>query len=234
MSEDTKYWVVIPAAGVGTRMDADIPKQYIPVYGKTILEHTLDCFLQREDINSIVVAIAENDKHWSSLSVSSDPRVITTQGGAERYQSVLNGLKVLSGRASENDWVMVHDAARPCLHQSAIDRLMVELDSHPVGGILALQCADTMKRANAENEIEGTVERENLWRAQTPQMFRYKKLLLSLETALENNMRVTDEAMAIELAGLKPKLIDGHQENIKITKNDDLSNAENYLKMMSL
>ena len=220
---------MIPAAGVGARMGVDSPKQYIDINGKTIIEHTLNCFLQRTEIEKIVVAIAEDDPYWPTLGVARNKKILTAPGGKERFQSVLNGLTVLSGIADDNDWVLVHDAARPCLNQSAINRLIDELRSHDVGGILGLPCRDTMKRANTSGEIEATIDRGHLWHAQTPQMFRYKKLLTALEKVVEQNMFVTDEAMAMELSGEKPLLIKGHPENIKITHKDDLPYAEMYL-----
>lgn len=230
MTNDARYWVLIPAAGVGRRMEADMPKQYIKVEDKTIIEHTLSCFLQREEIERIVVAIADKDDYWPALPISKDNKVITAPGGKERYQSVLNGLQVLSEMAEEHDWVLVHDAARPCLQQSVIDRLMIELRTHETGGILALPCRDTMKRADVNNEITATVERENLWHAQTPQMFRYGKLVSALEKVLCEGTLVTDEAMAMELSGYKPKLVLGQSENIKLTHKDDLESVKNYLK----
>jgi 2-C-methyl-D-erythritol 4-phosphate cytidylyltransferase len=229
MAESIKYWVVIPAAGVGTRMGVDIPKQYISVNDKTILEHTIDCFLGREEIVKITVAISKADEFWPTLSISSHEKIITAPGGAERYQSVLNSLHAIANMADENDWVLVHDAARPCLNESAIDRLLQELSTNDVGGILALPCRDTMKRANTDIEIEKTIERESLWHAQTPQMFRYGKLVKAIEHALQEKIVVTDESMAMELAGYKPKLVQGHQENIKITHKDDLKYLKLYL-----
>ena len=232
MSNSVKYWVIIPAAGVGARMDVDKPKQYISAHGKTIIEHTIDCFIDREEIEKIVVVISKTDEYWSSLPISSHDKIITAPGGDERYQSVLNGLNELKDKADENDWVLVHDAARPCLDQSAIDRLMIKLRNHDIGGILALPCRDTMKRSNEAGEIEATVERESLWRAQTPQMFKYGKLFSAIEKALGENIVVTDEAMAMELSGYKPMLVHGHQENIKVTQKDDLKQLNLYLDKM--
>lgn len=230
MYEDGKYWVVIPAAGTGTRMNADRPKQYLAIGGKTVLEYTLDCFLQRDEIEGVMVAISKQDQHWPALPVADNKKVIVTAGGKQRFHSVLNSLNALSETADERDWVLVHDAARPCLSQSAIDRLMIALRSHDVGGILALPCKDTMKRSDDNNAIETTVARERLWHAQTPQMFRYGKLLAALRKAQAENQPVTDEAMALESCGEKPKLIMGHLENIKLTHNDDLQLAAIYLK----
>ena len=233
MSSDVRYWVVIPAAGVGKRMGVDKPKQYIQVSNKTIIEHTIECFLGREEIEKVVVVISNTDEYWPELQISKHEKVITAPGGAERYQSVFNGLKELQDKAEQNDWVLVHDAARPCLSQSAIDRLMIELREHEVGGILAMPCRDTMKRSNEKSEIIDTVERESLWHAQTPQMFKYEKLYSAISDVLEKDIVVTDEAMAIELSGFKPLLVIGQQENIKITHKDDLKYIETYLNEMN-
>ena len=151
MSSDVRYWVVIPAAGVGKRMGVDKPKQYIQASNKTIIEHTIECSLGREEIEKVVVVISNSDEYWPELQISKHEKVITAPGGAERYQSVFNGLKELQDKAEQNDWVLVHDAARPCLSQSAIDRLMIELREHEVGGILAMPCRDTMKRSNEKS-----------------------------------------------------------------------------------
>jgi len=233
MSNNARYWVVIPAAGVGKRMGVDKPKQYISVNDKTILEHTINCFINREEIEAIVVVISKADEYWSDLEISKHEKIITAPGGDERYHSVANGLQVLQDKAKEHDWVLVHDAARPCLNQSAIDRLMIELRTHEVGGILALPCRDTMKRANESSEIVDTVERESLWHAQTPQMFKYEKLNAAIEKILSDNIIITDEAMAMELSGYKPLIIQGHLENIKITHKDDLQYLEHYLNEMT-
>jgi len=233
MSNNARYWVVIPAAGVGKRMAVDKPKQYISVNNKTIIEHTIDCFIKREEIEAVVVVISKTDEYWLALEIAKHKKIITAPGGDERYQSVFNGLQALKDKAKDDDWVLVHDAARPCLSQSAIDRLMINLRSHDVGGILAMPCRDTMKRANEAGEIIDTVERESLWHAQTPQMFRYEKLFSAIEKILNEDIVVTDEAMAMEMAGYKPLLVQGHQENIKITHKDDLQYLEHFLNEMT-
>ena len=232
MSDSLKYWVVIPAAGEGLRMDVGKPKQYISINNKTIIEHTIDCFIYREEIEKIIVAISKEDEFWATLEISGHDKIMTASGGKERYQSVLNSLQMLSGEAKDDDWVMVHDAARPCLNQSAIDRLIIELKTHDIGGILAMPCRDTMKRASDTGEIDGTVERQSLWHAQTPQMFKYGKLLLAIQDALKNKAAITDEAMAVERLGFKPMLVLGHQENIKLTYKDDLESLKAYLDRM--
>lgn len=231
---NVKNWVVIPAAGVGSRMQADRPKQYLPLLDKTIIEHTIGCFLNRDDIEAIVVVIAENDPYWSNLDISKNEKVILAPGGEERYASVMNGLKVLQDKAQANDWVLVHDAARPCLRASDIDELMTQLENDEVGGILAVPVRDTMKRANTIDEISNTIERKDLWHALTPQMFRYEKLYDALESSITNNLNATDESMALEHKKLTVKLVKGHYDNIKITHHDDLELAELYLKRMKV
>ncbi len=233
MPDNARYWVVIPAAGVGKRMEVDKPKQYISVNDKTILEHTINCFINREEIVGVVVAISKSDEYWPTLEIAEHEKIIVAPGGEERYQSVFNGLQMLKNKAESDDWIMVHDAARPCLNQSAIDRLIINLRSHDVGGILAMPCRDTMKRGNPSGEIVDTVEREFLWHAQTPQMFKFGKLFSAIEKVLDKDIIVTDEAMAMELSGHKPMLIQGQQDNIKITHKDDLQHLKYYLNEMT-
>ncbi|MFO7592840.1 MAG: 2-C-methyl-D-erythritol 4-phosphate cytidylyltransferase [Pseudomonadota bacterium] len=228
MIDKQKYWAVIPAAGVGKRMQADRPKQYLALHGKTVLEHTLSRFLDHPQIAGVVVAVTDGDPYWRDLAIA-HPKLLTASGGEERCHSVLNALHVLSQHADSDDWVLVHDAARPCLRREDIDRLISTLDNHPVGGLLGLPVADTMKRTTADGTVIETVSRENLWRALTPQMFRVNDLYQALETALASRQLVTDEASAMELAGKAPKMIEGHGDNIKITRPQDLRLAELYL-----
>ena len=229
MSTGLRYWAVIPAAGVGTRMRADVPKQYLSINHKTILEHTLERFCSHAKIDGVVVAISGDDDIWKTLDISSHPKITVVEGGVERCHSVLNGLRAISDQASSNDWVLVHDAARPCLRNEDIDRLMDTLEGHDVGGLLGLPVKDTMKRADNTGTIQETVDREGLWHALTPQMFHLGVLIDSLENALSNDLIVTDEAQAIELIGLQPVLVEGHPGNIKITQNNDLALAELFL-----
>lgn len=228
MTHQYKYWAVIPAAGVGKRMQADRPKQYLELHGKTVLEHTLSRFLEHPHIQGVVVIVSDGDPYWQELALT-HPRLMITTGGAERCHSVLNGLQLLREQAAESDWVLVHDAARPCLRIEDIDRLINTLQDHPVGGLLGLPVADTMKRTAADDTIIETVPRENLWRALTPQMFRLEELYQALKTALDGKQLVTDEASAMELAGKSPKMIEGHGDNIKITRPQDLALAALYL-----
>ena len=229
MSTGLRYWAVIPAAGIGTRVQADVPKQYLSIKHKTILEHTLERFCLHPKIEGVVVAISGNDDIWKTLDISSHPKITDVEGGVERCHSVLNGLRALSDHASSNDWVLVHDAARPCLRNEDIDRLIDTLEGHDVGGLLGLPVRDTMKRADITGTIQETVDREDLWHALTPQMFHLDVLIDSLENALSKDLLVTDEAQAIELNGLQPVLVEGQPDNIKITHNNDLALAELFL-----
>lgn len=235
MTSKNNIWVIIPAAGVGRRMKSSTAKQYLLLNGKPVLEHTLNVFLNHAAISEIVVAVSKEDEYWSTLSVGNQKPVHKAEGGKERCDSVLNGLKYIESHANDDDWVLVHDAARPCLRQQDLSLLINKLSNHNVGGILAVPVRDTMKRAQVNsNQIEKTVDRNNLWHALTPQMFRYKMLKEALETALDNNQEITDEASAIELAGFQPELIEGHADNLKVTRPEDLKLAEFFLKQAEL
>lgn len=224
-----KFWAVIPAAGIGSRMQAGIPKQYLQINGKCILEYTLECFCSHPGITGVVVAVATADDHWHNLAVASHAKVTTAAGGAERFNSVLNGLRHLQQQADAEDWVLVHDAVRPCLHHDDIDRLLTELGEHPVGGLLALPVRDTMKRVNDDGEVTETVDRSGLWHALTPQMFRLAMLEQAIARAVDGEQMITDEAQAMELCGYRPVVVQGRADNIKITHKGDLPLAELYL-----
>ncbi|KFI23445.1 2-C-methyl-D-erythritol 4-phosphate cytidylyltransferase [Nitrosococcus oceani] len=226
----SSYWAVVPAAGVGKRMEADIPKQYLPLMGKTVIEHTLARLLQHPRIQAVVVAVSSEDRWWSERLFQDNERIIRVTGGAERCHSVRNGLESLMALAAPEDWVLVHDAARPCLRKEDIDRLIETLHDHPMGGLLALPISDTVKRADAEGSVMETVDRKGLWRAMTPQMFPLAKLYNSLREAIAAGVQVTDEASAMEWAGFSPRLIEGYSDNIKITHPRDLAQAEVFLK----
>ncbi|WP_127477307.1 2-C-methyl-D-erythritol 4-phosphate cytidylyltransferase [Sulfurivermis fontis] len=224
-----RHWVVIPAAGVGARMKADRPKQYLPLRGRTVIEHTLACFTHHPAISGIVVALSPGDPYWPELHIDSAIPLHVAAGGQERCHSVLNALRLLAQHADANDWVLVHDAARPCLARSDIDQLCAELEHDEVGGILAVPVRDTMKRADGEGRISATEDRTTLWHALTPQMFRLGLLTQALEQALADGFVVTDEASAVEHAGLRPKLVEGRADNIKVTRPEDLALAEFFL-----
>ena len=226
-----RFWAVIPAAGTGKRMDSAIPKQYLPLHGKTVLEHTLRHIIGHPSIAAVVVVIAQDDQYWPGLaSVFAEQSLIVVHGGAERCNSVINGLRALSGHAAPQDWVLVHDAARPCVRREDIDRLMESLKDHPIGGLLGIPVTDTMKSTDVQGNIIKTVQREGLWRALTPQMFRYEMLLQALQSIIDRGVLVTDESEAMEMSGNSPQMVEGHADNIKITRPQDLSFAEMYLQ----
>jgi 2-C-methyl-D-erythritol 4-phosphate cytidylyltransferase len=228
MISSTPCWAVVPAAGVGKRMQADRPKQYLPLAGKTVLEHTLDRLLQSAAFQFVVVAISVEDPYWPELAISRHSHIITAPGGKERADSVLSALKVLQGRANENDWVLVHDAARPCLTSADITRLIQTLKDDEVGGILALSSHDTLKQV-AGDSIVATIDRKHIWRALTPQMFRFGMLRDALQQG-EGNPAITDEASALEIQGFRPKIVEGRPDNIKITRPEDLALAQFYME----
>ncbi len=218
--------MVVPAAGVGSRMKADLPKQYLTLKGKTILEHTLERLLQLPGLSGIVLVVNPADQHWRTLPVASHPKVQVVEGGRERCDSVLNGLYALEEHLQPLDWVLVHDAARPCVDLRDIEALIDELQEHLVGGILGVPVSDTVKRLNDNYGIEETVDRRVLWQAQTPQMFRYGVLSKALREALHRGLEITDEASAVESAGYVPLMVEGRRDNIKITRPEDLPMAE--------
>lgn len=227
MPSSIPCWAVVPAAGVGKRMQADRPKQYLPLAGKTVIEHTLSRLLQSGAFQAVAVAISVEDPYWPELAISKHPAVITAPGGKERADSVLSALYALQDRAAEDDWVLVHDAARPCLTANDIRLLINTLKEDAVGGILALSSHDTLKQVES-GSILATVDRKHIWRALTPQMFRYGMLRDALRQA-EGNPAVTDEASALEMLGFRPKIVEGRPDNIKITRPEDLALAEFYL-----
>ncbi|WP_313515597.1 2-C-methyl-D-erythritol 4-phosphate cytidylyltransferase [Pseudomonas sp.] len=223
MNSLPNFWAVIPAAGVGARMRADRPKQYLPLAGRTLLEHTLDCFLDHPALRGLVLALGRDDPHWPTLACASDPRIRRADGGVERADSVLNALVRLEQLgAAPDDWVLVHDAARPNLARSDLDRLLGELGDDPVGGLLAVPARDTIKLAGVDGKVERTLDRQLIWLAFTPQMFRLGALRRALEQGLAKGAAITDEASAMELAGAVPRLIEGRADNLKVTRPEDL------------
>lgn len=232
-------WAIVPAAGIGTRMQSDIPKQYLALNGRPVIEHTVNALLTNENISGLVIALAQDDDYFAEIDVSSEKPVIKAGGGKERADSVLSALNTLfqSQQYCETDWVMVHDAVRPCLRQQDIDKLVVEVGANMNGGLLALPVRDTMKRqkpgkmpSKSNPEIDQTVDRENLWHALTPQYFPASGLKNAIEKALRSGQVLTDESSAMELSGFSPLLVHGHEDNIKITRPDDLTLAGLYLQ----
>jgi 2-C-methyl-D-erythritol 4-phosphate cytidylyltransferase len=223
-----RIWFVVPAAGASRRMASDSPKQYLRIGGRTILEHALAPLLARTDLAGGVVTLAADDSNWPGLPEALRARVAVAPGGAERCESVLSGLRALAG-AREGDWVLVHDAARPCLDPADLERLIAECRQDPIGGLLAVPLADTLKRGDEGARVLETVPREGLWRAQTPQMFRCGRLVQALEAALAAGERPTDEAAVIERLGLRPRLVRGSPLNVKVTLPEDLAFAASVL-----
>jgi 2-C-methyl-D-erythritol 4-phosphate cytidylyltransferase len=226
-----RRWAVIPAAGRGERMGTGEPKQYRTLCGRSVLEHALQPFLVHSGIQGVVVALAPGDRAWPTLPCARDARIRTVEGGAERMFSVANGLQALERDAAAEDWVLVHDAARPCLRSADLDRLIAELDQDDVGGLLALPIRDTIKRSDDSTaRVAETLARGGLWAAQTPQMFRFGLLRRALAQCAQSNRAVTDEASAIEALGLQPRLVTGSVRNLKVTREDDLALAEAILR----
>lgn len=217
------YWVVVPAAGVGRRMgDASIPKQYLPLSGRTVLEWAVTPFLADPECAGVVLALAVGDARFAALALAGNPRVHCTVGGAERRDSVLAGLRHLAKMTADDPWVCVHDAARPCLAAADLRALRRAAEGNGAdGALLALRIADTVKRVDADGHVAGTVPREGLWRAQTPQMFRLRRLTAALEAVPS----ATDESAAIEATGGRPVPVPGSPDNLKITEAADLEVA---------
>lgn len=232
MFQSVNIWVVIPAAGSGLRMQAEKPKQYLSIAGKTVLEHTIDALLRFEPITAVQVCIAADDSFWGELHVQSSRVLKSTIGGATRAESVLAGLNALT-KANQNDWVMVHDAARPCIDEKSLQRLVDHLSDHQVGGVLAVPLADTIKQVT-EGRIEKTIDRTHLWAAQTPQMFRYGLLKKCLSQALEERLSVTDEAVAVEHYGYQPEVILGSTDNFKVTYPEDIERVRQHFARQTI
>ena len=210
-----RYYAIVPAAGSGSRFGAEKPKQYLSLLGRPLIYHTLAALVAAPEIERVWVVLSPDDTEWSRHDWSELGAKLETVrcGGATRADSVGNGLQAAAMVAADDDWVLVHDAARPCLSADMLAALFRELADDPVGGILAVPVADTLKRADAEQRVAATEPRDGLWQAQTPQMFRYARLLEALDKCRE----VTDEAGAIEALGLKPKLVRADSTNLKVT-----------------
>jgi 2-C-methyl-D-erythritol 4-phosphate cytidylyltransferase len=226
MNQAPRYFALIPAAGVGARMGASSPKQYLKIGGKPMLRHTLDAFQSSDLIAHTFVVVSPDDPFIDAVAPHHGVTVLRC-GGASRMESVKNGLAVLANTLSSTDWVLVHDAARPGLTPELIEKLITATADHEVGGLLALPVVDTVKRC-IDGEACGTVPRNGLWLAQTPQMFRYQLLREALQAASDPNS-ITDDASAVEALGLSPKLVEGHPRNLKVTLPEDIRIAEMYL-----
>lgn len=222
-----KLWLVIPAAGAGKRMLSARPKQYLSLRGSLILDLAISSVADHIALAGCVVAISPDDPWWQETKASQDDRVTCCQGGRERADSVLSGLESLKQQANPDDWVLVHDAARPCLHPDDLNRMLTQLNENQVGGLLAAPVTDTLKKADpGESSVQETVDRNHLWRALTPQMFRYGILKSALEASLSAGRTVTDESSAVEQSGYFPCIVEGRPDNIKVTVPADLALAD--------
>ena len=216
-------WVVVPAAGRGTRFGSPLPKQYLQVAGQPLIAHTLAALLAHPMVDGALVAISTNDADWPGWTAFQEKPVLTCVGGDTRAQSVLAALEALPAVVKADDFVLVHDAARPNLRGEDLQQLLERGRADPVGAILAAPVRDTLKRAGDDGGIDGSEPRQHLWRAMTPQLFRRFQLTRALQEAGKAGVEVTDESMAMELQGLRPLLIEGNEDNLKVTTPADLA-----------
>jgi len=235
-------WAILPAAGIGRRMGSITPKQYLTVNGTPVISCALQRLAAVSAIEKIVVVLHPDDKYWQTLNsalgadsdsgfeIHSNERIRCATGAQERCQSVLNGLDHIESEAKADDWVLVHDAVRPCVRTSDIEKLISELHHHPVGGLLGSPVDNTLKQVDTDGNVVATIDRNKLWNALTPQMFRYEILRNAIRHAVSQREQVTDEAAAIERLGHSPKMVAGNKDNIKITHEADLILASNILK----
>ncbi|TNF88007.1 MAG: 2-C-methyl-D-erythritol 4-phosphate cytidylyltransferase [Gammaproteobacteria bacterium] len=226
MASDIPVWAVIPAAGSGSRMQQDKPKQYLSFQGKTILEHCLDRLLSHPAIDGAVLALQADDRFWQELDYQADKPVFITDGGAHRQHSVYSGLTTLQYRCGNDAIALVHDAVRPLVSHDDLSRVIAAAREHTAGAILAAPVSDTLKKQSDDMEIAATVPRQGLWRALTPQVFHLPVLLNALKQVIDAEQAITDDAQAVELAGYSPALVAGSEENFKITRPGDLALAE--------
>ena len=222
----------MPAAGIGKRMQAALPKQYLRLNDEPVLQHCLQRLLDIPRVAGLAVAVRDDDAHWQGIRLNTDKPMVVAQGGAERCASVLNALQSLQQQPlfdAGQDWVLVHDAVRPCVRHADIEHLIDAVGTDQAGGLLALPVRDTLKRQHDNARVAQTVEREGLWQAQTPQLFPWLALHQALLTAQQQAVLFTDESSAMEAAGYAPLLVEGSADNIKITRPEDIGLAELYL-----
>lgn len=226
---DKQFVVIVPAAGVGKRMLASCPKQYLKINNQSILTHTINRLLSHRQIAKVIMVLSDEDGYFEQTELVDNKNIMRVSGGIERVDSVLNGLHAID--VERYPWVLVHDAARPCVTHDDIDKLIEQCITNNCGGLLAAQVVDTMKQNSREhpNTVDITIERSNLWHAFTPQMYKTVELKQAIEQALEKGKEITDESSAIELAGLPSLLVLGCRDNIKITRPEDIALATFYL-----
>ena len=234
IQDDKQFLVIVPAAGVGKRMLASCPKQYLKINNKSILTHTTNRLLNHPKITQVIIVLSDKDEYFEQTELANNTSIIRVSGGKERVDSVLNGLRAID--LEKYPWVLVHDAARPCVTHGDIDKLIEQCIDHNCGGLLAAQVVDTVKQNSKVHPgtVHRTVERSNLWHAFTPQMYKTAELKQAIEKALEKNLEITDESSAIELAGLPSLLVLGRRDNIKITRPEDIALATFYLNQQVL
>ena len=222
-----KVFAIVPAAGHGTRIGDPVPKQYLPVAGRPMMYHSIAALAAVNRIERIFVVLSPMDRHWAQHDWSRVQGKVETipGGGAHRPETVFNALKALDGRVAKDDWILVHDAARPCIETELVEQFLDEMGEDPIGGLLAMPVADTLKRGGEGQRVVETIPRIGMWKAQTPQMFRYDML----KRGLERRPDATDEAQAVEALGHAPRLIEGENSNIKVTFAEDLEMAEMLL-----
>jgi 2-C-methyl-D-erythritol 4-phosphate cytidylyltransferase len=226
-------WAIVPAAGSGSRSGSEIPKQYRPLLGRPMIEYSLDVLAQHPDIDGIILALAADDARWQGVSLWRNTPLRACVGGMRRSDSVLAAIEALDDVTHNDTWLLVHDAARPCLRAEDLNRLIEAACVHPVGGLLAGPMKDTVKRGDADHQVEGTLDRSALWRAFTPQLFPARSLKRALQHARQENAEITDESAAMERLGLSPLLVAGADDNIKVTLPEDFMFAEAILRARS-
>lgn len=217
-----EYWVIIPAAGVGSRFGKTFPKQYLKIGEKTVIEHTISLFLSLDWITKIVIVLSPDDTFFSQLPLYGHSKLVCVPGAEERMDSVLNALNHLETIVKKQDWILVHDAVRPCLHPKDLRSLVTDLQDDRVGGILATPVQDTLKYLDEKQNITHTVERTNLWQAQTPQMFRFELLINAYRHSKKLGLKLTDDASAVEQLAIHPKVVKSEHPNPKLTLARDL------------
>jgi len=236
-------WAILPAAGIGRRMGLETPKQYLPLNGVPVIALALRRLAQVSSIAKIIVVLHPEDAHWSTLELANEfgpelngdvNRISCVTGGERRDQSVWNALLSLKSKAGIDDWVLVHDAVRPCVRSDDIDHLITSLRDHDVGGLLGTPADNSLKQVDREARVLNSIDRASVWNALTPQMFRYGILSAALEKVMNQELQVTDEAAAIELMGYQPQMVLGSKDNIKITHQSDLALAAKILELQAM
>ena len=229
-----KVVAIVPAAGVGKRMQIDYPKQYLTIGNKTILEHSVEILLHHPQIIKVIIPTSQEDQWFNTLPLATHPQVIRVNGNSQRASSVLSALSILHSLNIRDAWILVHDAVRPCLHDADLKRLLALIGKSQVGGILAKPVRDTIKSSQKSKQIAFTLNRDDLWCAMTPQLFPFKILYNCLNHALDKGANITDEASALEYCGFHPELIESRADNIKVTYPEDLDLVTFYLKIAKI